>query len=81
MIAYCDSDCAGDKNRRKCVFQFCNVHSRLFDQLKVKKQKSVTLSSSEAEYVAISEICAEIVFLKQIIEFMEVIMKLPILLE
>ena len=46
---------------------------------KSRKQKSVTLSSSEAEYVAISEVCAELIFLKQVVEFLEVKLSLPII--
>ena len=38
----------------------------------------MTLSSSEAEYVAISEVCAEIMFLKQVMEFLNITVKLPI---
>ena len=39
----------------------------------------MTLSSSEAEYVAISEVCAEIMFLKQILEFLKIQVTLPII--
>lgn len=46
---------------------------------KSRGQKSVTLSSSEAEYVAISELCAEIMFLKQVLEFLGIKVKLPII--
>jgi hypothetical protein len=48
MKAYCDSDYAGDRDRRKCVSEFivfaqgCPIH------WKSQKQKAVTLSSSEA---------------------------------
>jgi hypothetical protein len=38
----------------------------------------VTLSSSEAEYVAVSEVCMEVMFVKQILEFLQVKLKLPI---
>ena len=37
---------------------------------KSKSQKSVTLSSSEAEYVSISEITKDILFVKQVLEFL-----------
>ena len=46
---------------------------------KSRKQKSVTLSSSEAEYVAISEVCAELIFLKQVLEFLNIKFTLPII--
>jgi hypothetical protein len=38
-----------------------------------------TLSSTEAKYHSISELCAEIMFLKQIIEFLGIIVALPII--
>ena len=33
-------------------------------------QKNVTLSSTEAEYVAISKLCAELLFVRMILEFL-----------
>ncbi len=41
-------------------------------------QNSVILSSSEAEYVASSEVCAEIMSIKQVLEFLKVKVELPI---
>jgi predicted RNA-binding protein with RPS1 domain len=41
-------------------------------------QRSVTLSPSEAEYVVISEVCAEVMFVKQILEFLKVKVELQI---
>jgi hypothetical protein len=79
MSAYCDSDYAGDRDGRKSVSGFAIYLQGCLISWKSRKQKSVTLSSSEAEYVAISEVCAEIVFLKQVLEFMEVKLKLPII--
>ena len=38
----------------------------------------MTLSSSEAEYVAISEVCSDIMYLKQVLEFLGLTIKLPI---
>jgi hypothetical protein len=46
---------------------------------KSRSQKSVTFSSTEAEYVAISEMCAEIMFLKQVLEFLKIKVVLPII--
>ena len=44
---------------------------------KSKSQKSVTLSSTESEYVAISEVCQEIIFIKNILEFMGINIQFP----
>ena len=43
-----------------------------------KAQKSVSLSSSEAEYVAVSEVCTEILFIKTITDFLGLEVELPI---
>jgi hypothetical protein len=47
--------------------------------LEVKKQESVTLLSNEAEYIAISEVCADFVLLKQVLEFRKVKLNLLII--
>ena len=64
LVAYCDSDYAGDHNRR--CFRIIDLDPKLLCQ-----------SSSEAKYIAISEICAEIVFLKQVLEFLGIYLNLP----
>ena len=45
---------------------------------KSRSQKNITLSSTEAEYVAISEVCNEIMFVKSVLKFLGVEVKLPI---
>ena len=40
----------------------------------------VTLSSSEAEYVAISEMCKEIIFVWNILKFLDIHISLPIII-
>jgi hypothetical protein len=39
----------------------------------------VTLSSTEAEYVSISEVCTDIMFIKSIVEFLGITVELPII--
>ena len=78
MKAYCDSDYAGDRDGRKSVSGFIVYVQGCPISWKSRKQKAVTLSSSEAEYVAISEVCAEIMFLKQVMEFLNITVMLPI---
>jgi hypothetical protein len=48
---------------------------------KSKAGNSVTLSSTEAEYIALSEITKEIMFVKQVLETMGIGMRLSILLQ
>jgi hypothetical protein len=62
VIAYVDSDFAGDKGNRRSITGYL-VH--LFGvpiAWKSKQQGGVTLSSSEAEYYAISEVAKELKF-------------------
>ena len=48
---------------------------------KSKSGKSVTLSSTEAEYYAISECAKELIFLKHVIESMGIKVELPIVIK
>ena len=45
---------------------------------KSRGQKHVTLSSTEAEYLAVSEACTDIMFIKMIMEFLELKVERPI---
>ena len=45
---------------------------------KFQKQTAVTLTSSETKFVAILEKCAEIIFLRQMMEFLNITVMLPI---
>ena len=55
MVAYTDSDWAGDKEDRRSVSGYVVFLLGVPILWKSKSQKSVTLSSSEAEYFAMSE--------------------------
>jgi hypothetical protein len=48
---------------------------------KSKSGKSVTLSSTEAEYVAVSEVAKEIFFVKQILEGVRLVINYPIIIK
>jgi hypothetical protein len=72
VIAFVDSDFAGDKGNRRSITGYLIY---LFDvpvAWKSKQQGGVTLSSSEAEYYAISEVAMELKFLKMILEFLDI---------
>ena len=75
---YCDSDIAGDKEKRISVTGFCIYVCGCLVSWKSRGQKHVTLSSTEAEYVAVSEVCQEIMFIKSVLEFIGVKVKTPI---
>ena len=78
IVAYCDSDHGGDKNTRNSVTGFCIYVGNNLVSWKSRAQKSVSLSSTEAEYYAISKVCAEIIFIRNILEFLEVNIDYPI---
>ena len=75
--ALCDSDYGGDKDNRRSVTGYIIFLCGCPIVWKSKQQGGVTLSSSEAEYYAISEVAAELLFVKQILEFLEVDFKMP----
>jgi hypothetical protein len=76
--AFSDSDYAGDKDTRLSVSGFVIYICGNAVAWRSKAQRNVTLSSSEAEYVAVSEVCAEVMFVKQVIEFLNIKLELPI---
>ena len=78
IIAYSDSDFAGDRDLRRSVTGFSIHIGNCLISWKSRSQKTVTLSSTEAEYVAVSEVCMEIMFVKQILEFFKIKVEFPI---
>jgi hypothetical protein len=78
LKAFCDSDYCGDREKRLSVTGFIIYLLGAPIAWKSKAQRSVSLSVTEAEYIAISEVCAEIMFVKQVLEFLQVVVKLPI---
>ena len=76
---YCDSDFTGDKDTRVSVTGFCVSVLGYLVSWKSQCQKSVTLSSTEVEYVAVSEMCAELLFIQMILEFLGRKVEYPII--
>ena len=70
LVVYTDSDWAGDKDNRRSVNGFVMFLNGVPIVWRSKQQKSVALSSSEAEYVAISEAVKEILFVIQVMKSM-----------
>ena len=75
---YRDSDWAGDRNNCRSITVYCVYFMGYLIVWKSIAQKNVMLLSSEAEYIAISEICSEIEFVKMILEFLEINVEKPI---
>ena len=79
LTAFCDSDYAGDRETRKSVTAYAIYFENCLIAFKSKSQKIVSLSSTEAEFNAIGEVCTEIMFIKNVIEFLGVTIELPIM--
>ena len=73
-----DSDFANDKETRIRVYAYIVFFCGVPVAWKSKCTKSVVLSTTEAEYVAVSEVVKEIKFLYQLLKPMEIKLPLPI---
>jgi hypothetical protein len=78
IVVYTDSDWAGDKDTRISVTGFIVFMLSVPILWKSKGQRSVALSSSEAEYYALSEAAKDIRFVAQILLTMGIPVRLPI---
>ena len=79
LVLFSDSDWAGDKDTRISVSGFCIFLQGCPISWKSKGQRSISLSSSEAELMALSEATREIKFIYEILISMGVKVKLPII--
>ena len=75
---YSDSDFAGDTDGPKKYQWICYLFPAMPSFLEEQSQKSVSLSLTEAEYMAVSEVATEILFIKSMLEFLGVKVDLPI---
>lgn len=70
IVAYTDSDWAGDTDDRKSCTGNVVILASGPISWKSKKQASVALSTMEAEYAALAEISREIMYLKRLVTHM-----------
>jgi hypothetical protein len=75
-----DSEFGADQETRISVFGWNLYFCGALIAWKSKASNSVTLSSTEAEYVALSKITKEVIFVKQVLETMGIGVKLPIII-
>jgi hypothetical protein len=75
-----DSEYAGDKDTRISVYGYVVYYCGAPISWKSKSGKSVTLSSTEAEYYASSEAAKELVFVHNLIKSMGIKLQLPTIL-
>ena len=78
LEALSDSDFANDKDTRYSVYGYIIYFCGVPVAWKSKSMKSVVLSTTEPEYVAVSEVVKEIKFLYQMLRSMEIKVPLPI---
>jgi hypothetical protein len=76
-----DSEYAGDRETRISVYGYVIYYCGAPISWKSKSGKSVTLSSTEAEYYASSEAAKELVFVHNLIKSMGIELQLPIILQ
>ena len=78
LVLYCDSDYAGDPDSRKSVSGYILFVRGVPVAWRSKAQCSVTLSSSEAEWISLSEAVKEIMFVLQLLGAMKIKVQLPV---
>ena len=66
----CDSDYSGDKDTRLNLTGYCVYVNKCSKSWKSRAQRCIILSSTEAEYMALSKIFCEILFVKKELEFL-----------
>jgi hypothetical protein len=77
--AYCDADWGGCVDDRKSTSGFCIFVNNNLVSWATKKQNIVAQSSTEAEYIALSHVIKQILWLKQLLEELQFTVSLPIL--
>lgn len=68
LVGFCDADWSGDPSDRKSNSGYLFQLGKATICWASRKQTSVSLSSMEAEYMALSEACRELVWLRQLLE-------------
>ncbi|PKU86178.1 Retrovirus-related Pol polyprotein from transposon TNT 1-94 [Dendrobium catenatum] len=67
LIAYSDSDWAGDPSNRKSTSGYCAFLGDTLISWFVKKQKTVARSSTEAEYRALATAATDLIWLRRLL--------------
>ena len=78
LKALSDSDFASDKETRIIVFGYVIYFCGIPIAWRSKGMKSVVLSTTEAEYMALSEVVKELKFIVQLLQTMNITVELPI---
>ena len=78
LLLYSDSDWAGDKDDRKSISGHILYVNGVPVTWSSRGQKTVALSSAEAEYIAASEAVREVLFVVQMLDFMKIRVEMPV---
>jgi len=78
LKAYSDVDFAGDKETRISVTEYVVYFMNVPVCWRSRGHKSVTISTTEAEYVACSEVVKEVLFILQHLRHLQAKLQLPI---
>ena len=78
LKALSDSDFASDKEMRISVYGYVIYFCGIQIAWRSKGMKSVVLSTTEAEYMALSEVVKELKFIAQLLQTMNITVELPI---
>ena len=79
IICFSDGDYAGDPASRQSISGFIPYVLGIPVSWRSKLQKSVSRSSLEAEYIALSKAVREVMFIVQLLESMQVVVKYPVM--
>ena len=80
MVCFLDSGYAGDPDSHRSVSGYILCIMGVPVVWRSKAQKTVTLSSSEAEWIALSEAVKEVRFALNLLESMKIKVQLPVLI-
>ena len=78
LVCYSDSDYAGDPDTRRSVSGYVLFVQGVPVSWRSKANKTVTLSSTEAEWIALSEAVKEVMFVVQLLDSMRIKYHLPV---
>nr|KYP51091.1 Retrovirus-related Pol polyprotein from transposon TNT 1-94 [Cajanus cajan] len=68
LLGYCDADYVGDKWERKSTSRGCHFLGRCLVSWTSKRQSMISLSTCEAEYVALGQCLTELLWIKHQLE-------------
>ena len=78
LKALSDSDFASDKETRICVYGYVIYFCGIPIAWRSKGMRSVVLSTTETQYMALSEVVKELKFIVQLLQTMNITVELPI---